>query len=115
MILRDHLTKAEVLVEIHHIVADQPQCQVWMTKLDLRDERTANIVQCTLPTRIRYPAKLPVDPHAKATGVPRGMVLLAHVWPVDIAQFIVVAEFTSSEPFPTGMSRGMVAPFPRTS
>ena len=92
LVVDDDLAQVEVLVKVHRVVADQPQGQVRMMQRDLSDQGFVGVVEGALPASVVHPAELSVHPHAKAGGVPNRVVLLAHVWPIQVAQLIGLVE-----------------------
>ena len=92
LVVDDDLAQVEILVKVHHVLADQPQGQVGVVQRDLSDESVVGIVEGALPAVVVHPVELPVHPHAKARRVTGRVVLLTYVRPVEVAQLIGLVE-----------------------
>ena len=116
VISHDDLAQIQVLVKVDHVVTDQAQGEIGMVQRNVRDQRAMDIIHGSLPALVVQPAKLPIDPDPKTTGVAGSVILLPHMRPVDVPQIVVVVKVDQQRSIPDGdISRHGTLPFSRCS
>jgi len=87
-VVEHHLAQIHILVEINRIIADQSERKIRVIQRNLGDQRVVRIVHGTLPARGTDPGEPAIHPDTQTARMTVRVVLLPHVWPVEIAQVI---------------------------
>ena len=79
-------------MEVHGVLADQPQGEVGVVQYDPGDQSIMGVVKITPPAGVIHPMESPIHPNTETESMTDGVVLLADVRPVHIAQLVALVE-----------------------
>jgi hypothetical protein len=91
-VLHLDLADIDVLVEVDGVVHVQHEAEPAVGQGHVGHERVGLVADLPLPLRTVDPGEPPVSEHAEAARMADGVVLLAEVWEIDVAQTIVGVE-----------------------
>ena len=110
-VLDTNLPDVHVAVEVDRVAARQPDAQALVRQPDVGGQRFRQVPQRLGPALVGGPGEPAVGPHAEAAGSPAGVVLLAHVREIQVADLIVGIEGDKQVAVADGNIARHVTPF----